>query len=484
MKSFSYRTGRAPRKLAPLWSALAILTFLLVAGASACGSSGGGGGFNNGSHSGGDGGGATDGSGPGLIPVLLDGSAGDAAQLLTITPATVTLSVTLGTTPSIPTQQFTALYGGGAVPAQYTIDKGQIGTIGVATGLFTPASLGGTATVTATYQGVHRDGVRRREDPLRRQTAIRTRLTRARAARWLRRRRRSGRRRSGATPTQIASSTGSPTADPDVTFLYPYNNTVFPQAILPPLLQWTIASSAAELHVRRRSTSTSPRPTTSTKGYFAAPTSPGLDGGPGGPFQNHPVPQAAWNALAYSNVGEPVNVPLIFAEGTQASGPVTRVVALRARRAEGDHLLQLVRDEPRLELVGRARTPTPNFGGATLAIKEGQTSPVLVAGTSVTSPSGCRVCHSVAAGGSTLITQQGEQPNTGDGTSSAYALTAGQHRDRPREQQQHRDPRVAGAVPGRHVPLLELRQPLGGEHESGERALLDDRRIVDRRRPG
>ncbi len=57
----------------------------------------------------------------------------------------------------------------------------------------------------------------------------------------------------------------------------------------------------------------------------------------------------------------------------------------------------------------------PNFGGATLAIKHGATSPVLVAGSSVpgASPFGaptsntasslsyCRVCHSVAAGGST-----------------------------------------------------------------------------------
>ena len=226
-----------------------------------------------------------------------------------------------------------------------------------------------------------------------------------------------------STPTQIGVLNGTPTADPDVTFLYPYNNTVFPQAILPPLLQWTIASSAAGLR-STGSTSTSRRPTTSTKGYFAAPTSPGLDGGPGGPFQNHPVPQTAWNALAYSNVGEPVNVSLIFSQGTQAIGPVTESWLFAQGELKGTIYYNSYGTNLASNWSG-ALGPNPNFGGATLAIKEGQTSPVLVAGTSVMSPSGCRVCHSVAAGGSTLITQQGEQPNTGDGTSSAYALTAG-----------------------------------------------------------
>ena len=37
------------------------------------------------------------------------------------------------------------------------------------------------------------------------------------------------------------------------------------------------------------------------------------------------------------------------------------------------------------------------FGGAVLSIHVGDTAPKLVAGTSATNPSGCRVCHSVAA---------------------------------------------------------------------------------------
>ncbi len=42
-----------------------------------------------------------------------------------------------------------------------------------------------------------------------------------------------------ATPVQIGVLNGTATPDPLVAFLYPYDKTVFPQALLPPLLQWS-----------------------------------------------------------------------------------------------------------------------------------------------------------------------------------------------------------------------------------------------------
>src|SRR5271154_440188 len=138
-----------------LSGALVALVLVITFGLTACGSSG--------SQpfaqatGGDDGGGVVGDSGAGgflpdadatVPPVLLpppgmgDGAiGGDGSQLLTISPSTVTLAVVLGTTPSIPTQQFTATYAGVPIAAQFTVDKGQIGTIGVATGLFTPGSL-------------------------------------------------------------------------------------------------------------------------------------------------------------------------------------------------------------------------------------------------------------------------------------------------------------------------------------------------------
>jgi hypothetical protein len=404
------------------WSALAALVFVITMGVSACGSSGsqnnggnGGGGFGTGV----DGGGGSDGTIGGGFPSLLDSGLSDGSQSLSISPATASLAVTLGTNPAIPTQQFTAMYEGAPIAAQFTIDKGQIGTIGVATGLFTPASLGGTATVTATYQGFTATA------------SIAVKITYVgdgdpspgdAGAGGAGGYGGVGGQGEGppATPTQIGVLNGTPTADPSVTFLYPYSNTVFPQAVLPPLLQWTIGSNAFDgVYIHLSETYYE------YKGYFAAPTSPGLDGGPGGPFQNHPVPQTAWTALTYSNAGEPVNVSLVFSQGSNAIGPITETWLIAPGELKGTIYYQSYGTKLAYNYAG-ALGPNEYFGGATLGIKEGQTSPVLVAGSSTILPleggndTGCRVCHSVAAGGSTLVTQHGDNYST----TSEYALTA------------------------------------------------------------
>jgi hypothetical protein len=412
-----------------LWSALSALVFVIMCGTTACGTSGGsqpftlepGAGTDSGTGSGSGGGGMDSGGGqtdatlpPILVPpgTLSDGATGDALEGLVISPSSVTLAVTLGTTPLIPTQQFSATFGGIPIAAQFTTDKGQIGTIGVASGLYTPGSLGGTATVTATYQTSTATA------------SVAVKITYVSAGD-------PGAPDAGtgaggyggvggsgegapAPPSQIGILNGTPTADPAVAFLYPYNNTVFPQAVLPPLMQWTVGSHSFDgiyIHI------------TETyyeyKGYFAAPALPALDGGPTGPFQNHPVPQSAWNALAYSNVGEPVNVALVLSQGMAITGPVTESWVFAPGELKGTIYYQSYGTKLVSNFTG-ALGPNTNFGGATLAIKEGETSPVLVAGTSTSNSSGCRVCHSVSMGGATLITQHGDSYST----SSAYALTA------------------------------------------------------------
>ena len=393
-----------------LWSTLAalLLAISVVAmglGLAACGSASKPYDSTNG-QGGGDGGvDATTGPG-GLLPPLLDGGLPDGALPLTISPATVSLSVTLGTTPSIPTQQFTALYGGAPIAAAFTIDKGQVGTIGVSSGLFTPAAnLGGSATVTATYQGFSATAT----------VAVKITFVSAGdpsppdagsdagAGGY------GGVGGSGegaaAPPSAIAILGGTPTTDPALGFLYPYDKTVFPQALLPPLLQWTYgahAFTAVYIHISETYYE--------YKGYFLAPATP---------FQNHPVPQSVWNALAYSNAGESVSVQLTFSDGTAAWGPISESWLFAQGELKGTIYYQSYGTHLAQNYTG-ALGPDTNFGAATLGIKEGETSPVLVAGSTTSDSSGCRVCHSVASGGSVLMTQQSNYSTT-----SSYALTAG-----------------------------------------------------------
>jgi hypothetical protein len=391
-----------------LWTALLALVLSIMVGVAACGGTGGAEppftvlGTEAGAVVG-----TFDATIPPVItpPGLLNDGApvGDGGETLAILPQAVTLAVTLGTTPSIPTQKFTATYGGVPVGAQFTVDRGELGSVGVGTGLFTPGgSLGGVANVTATYQGltvtatvnikITYIGVGDPNPPD------------------------AGGGAGGfggvggagegppATPAQVTTLNGAPTADAALGFLYPYDGTVFPQAVLPPLLQWSIGTHSFDA-VRIHITETNYE----YKGYFQKP---------GTPFQNHPLPQAVWNALAYSNAGEPVNVELVFSEGTSTIGPITETWKI----AQGELKGTIYYNSYGTNLASNnccTLADGGSFGGATLAIKEGALDPVLIAGSSGGSAQ-CRVCHSVSANGSTLLTQHGDN---GYAASSTYALT-------------------------------------------------------------
>src|SRR5262245_31642165 len=74
------------------------------------------------------------------------------AAALAIEPADPIVDVTIGGT--IPTVSFVAKASGTPVAVAWGIDRGEIGALNVSTGVFTPTgTLGGKATVTATYGG-------------------------------------------------------------------------------------------------------------------------------------------------------------------------------------------------------------------------------------------------------------------------------------------------------------------------------------------
>ena len=404
-----------------LWSALAALILVLTMGAAACGASSAGSSFIYPA----DGGGVppSDATVPVIVPPsLLEGGHCPTARSPSPSrrprPASWSPSAR---PPSIPTQQFVATYGGVTVGAAFTIDRGEIGSIGVATGLFTPAgTLGGTANVTATYNGLTATAT------------VNVKITNISIGDPNAPDAGAGDAGDGgdagsaggaggfggvggagegppATPGQVATLNGPPTADATIGFLYPYDKTVFPQAILPPLLQWTYGAhsfSAVRIHITENSYE--------YKGYFQQPSAP---------FQNAPIPQAVWNAVAYSNTGETVQVELVFAEGTTAVGPITETWKFAQGELKGTIYYNSYGTKLAFNFSG-ALGPNPNFGGATLAIHENATDPVLVAGNTTANPSndhtGCRVCHSVSSGGATLMTQHGDSY----GTTSSYALTS------------------------------------------------------------
>jgi hypothetical protein len=332
-----------------------------------------------------------------------DGS-GSQKGPLAITPADPVVNVVAGG--SIPTVQFALTVGGQAATASHwLLDQGALGSISAA-GLFTPAGTiagvgnvsasygGSTATTTVTvdiqmtdqgdpgyvphppppgpggYGGVGGDG-------------------------------------PGAPPTagQVATLNGTPTADKAVSLLYPYDGTVWPQALLAPLFQWSPGSHSFDsvyVHIQEKHFE--------YKGYFAANATP---------FVNVPIPQAAWTALGYSNGTEPVTVSLVFGEGGKAYGPYTQTWKIAQGALQGtiyynSYGTSLVQNSDTADYYGK------QYGAATLAIAPGSAAPTRIAGIASVGAgngTGCRVCHTASADGTTLVTQA----SNGDATS--YAIT-------------------------------------------------------------
>ncbi|MGH7269344.1 MAG: hypothetical protein ACREJ3_02855, partial [Polyangiaceae bacterium] len=337
---------------------------------------------------------------------------------LVIGPANKTIDVNYGAqTPSV---TYTATIGGQIVPASFAIDRGEIGSIVAASGVLAPAGfIGGTANVTATYGGkqgstpvtvrIHLvqngagstvpsgDGGASANDAGSMANDAGSMVD-------------AGANNSGGSggvggegagaAVPAATQTvlmGAPVADSGLEWLYPYNGTVWPRGLLAPLLQWTAGHpyDAVFIHVSE--------PAFDYQGFFSATATT---------FVHHPIPQAAWEALGDSNRGENVTVTLVFSSGGKAYGPLIETWKFAQTFITGT----VYYNSYGTNLAHNFTYGSITFGGATLAIKHGATSPTLVAG----SDTECRVCHSVSADGSRLVTQ--EENNS---ASSTYDLKNG-----------------------------------------------------------
>jgi len=311
-----------------------------------------------------------------------------------IQPADPVLNVTAGQ--QMPTVTFMAYYHGAQTDAVWNIDRGELGTIGPA-GVFTPSgNFGGTANVTAAHASL--GGMTT--------VTVNLQATGQGDPVWTANPAAPGPGGYGGvggngpgsppSPTQMTALGSSPTADPAVTWLYPYDQTVWPQGLLAPLLQWDSAGhtfDAAYLHVKEAHYE--------YKGYFAANKMP---------FQNLPIPQKVWDAMTHSAQGGSATVTLVLAEGNRAFGPYTETWTMASANLHGiiyynSYGTTLVKNSATDGLDGYGN----QYGAGTLAIAPGATAPTVAAGINSVNPTGdgtgCRVCHTVSGDGKSLVTQ-------------------------------------------------------------------------------
>jgi hypothetical protein len=341
-----------------------------------------------------DKGGAGD-SGSGLNFDLDDGSADGAAQgAMMVTPNVATVTVVTGQ--PLPTQQFKATFNGASVSPAWSIDQGALGAVSTK-GVFTPTgTVAGTAHVLAKYSGA---------------TGTATITVKLQTVQ-------NGDPAYSATPAPVgaggyggvggdgpgapasaaqkAALGSTPTADSTVSWIYPYDGTVWPQGLLAPLLQWQSGAHTFDsVYVDLKENNYE------YKGMFAANATA---------FNNLPIPQAAWDALSFSNAGEPVQASLVLGEGGKAYGPYTETWIVAQATLQG----AIYYNSYGTSLVTNSATDGldsygKQYGAATLAILPKATSPTLIAGISSINPAGdgtgCRVCHTVSATGNTLLTQ-------------------------------------------------------------------------------
>lgn len=314
--------------------------------------------------------------------------------LVTIDPPSIKVDV--DTSLPSPAVQFQAKINGQPATAVWSLDRGELGSIS-SSGVFTPAKgVGGTATVFASANGVLAKASVT--------VSIHTNQNGDLSAGNLGDAGAGGYGGVGGEGPggnvdlgTLAVLNGTPADDPGLSFIYPYDKTVFPRGILPPLLQWKVGSKgdydAVSIHIKETAYE--------YRGYFAKPA--------GAPvFQRHPIPSDVWKALTYSNNGEDVEVTIVLAKAGVAYGPLTEMWKIAKGSLKGTVYYNSYGTKLALNYDG-AKLPgtsaTGKFGGATLSIKPGATAPALVAGGNGDA-SQCRVCHSVASNGSRLITQR------------------------------------------------------------------------------
>jgi hypothetical protein len=178
--------------------------------------------------------------------------------------------------------------------------------------------------------------------------------------------------------------------DSAMKWLYPYDGTVFPGGILPPVLQWAPQSGGADavyLHMKSQ--------LFEYKAVFPKNT-----------LMQLPIPQARWNtALGQSNGGaDRLTVELTTIAGGKVSGPIKESWSIALGSLKG-----LIYYNTYNSTIASMAAGTPN--GAVMELKPGNAMPTALLSIAGTVPVGpCISCHSLSADGSMLVAQKHAYP--------------------------------------------------------------------------
>ncbi len=196
--------------------------------------------------------------------------------------------------------------------------------------------------------------------------------------------------------------------------LYPYDGTVLPLGLDPPLLQWATGGTPApgvKVTLRYPPAPAAPifswSAITSTESVVAPVT-----GTPAQP--RYAIPKKVWfdfEQTVHRNRGtlgaDAQFAVQRFAGGLRAEQARTLTFAsgqLKGKVYYNSYGTNLATNYP-------GKLPSGRFGAATLAIVPGAAAPTVTAGYTSADISGCRVCHSVSAQGKNLLTNFGTNTN-------------------------------------------------------------------------
>jgi WD40 repeat protein len=331
-------------------------------------------------------------------------SNGDGAEgSLEIVPADAVVNVTIqnGVVTAAPLT-FQAIEGGHAVPVKFALNRGDLGTLDPTGGVFQATGVvAGVGAISATYGSLVAS------------TSLTVRISVVR----------NGGPAligdagpggpggvggegpgSAADPTAFSGPMTAPASAQELSFLYPYDKTIWPRGILAPLLQWqtTHVASSVYVHLTQRDYE--------FKGYYAF--APSLTGAQ---LMRQPLDAQAWDQATHSNEGDPLHVEVFIAAADGVFGPIAEDWTIAPAILQGT----VYYGSYNSSLNGTPGTVT----GAVLAIQPGQTSPSLA----IPSLQGsCHSCHEVSADGSTIFTNQVANTGASDyGFGGSYSLTSG-----------------------------------------------------------
>ncbi|MGH7283215.1 MAG: hypothetical protein ACRELY_16945, partial [Polyangiaceae bacterium] len=341
--------------------------------------------FNAGSDGGGGEGGVLSDGNPGQFGGDGSGGSGDGSvSAIQITPAnpTVDVNVMNGVVTTTPVNFVAKLLDGTQVAASWSLDRGELGALATATGVFDASgNIAGTGIVSAAYGAtiattnvtVHIHSIQVGNDygdggvpeaggggvggvggeglggPV-----------------------------SGGVESSLQTTNNPPATDSVLGWLYPYDKTVWPRGLLAPLLQWqsnVAGINAVYIHLTENNFE--------FEGFYSV----------AGPSQFHqPIDQGAWAQATNSNSGDNLHVEVKINGTAGVVGPITRDWLVAPGVLTGTIYYQTYNNN-NAGIAG---------GAGTLAIRPGKTDPQLaIPGTY----GACVVCHEVSGDGSTLFAE-------------------------------------------------------------------------------